>query len=91
MIAFLLCLATLLYILEPLFIASTSVALKVSGNTQTDKIALLDRKERSLRAIKDLDLDFKMGKLSQLDYEASRNELSLEVAEMLSKLGGRAP
>lgn len=89
-IAFLLCLATLLYLLEPLFTANTGANLPLASSDSTlDVVALLDRKERSLRAIKDLDLDFKMGKISSDDYQLSRNELSLEVAQVLAKLGDR--
>jgi hypothetical protein len=86
-IAFLLCLATVLYLLEPLFIANTEATPSLASDVRLDKSALLDSKERSLRAIKDLELDFKMGKISREDYQISRNELSLEVAQVLGKLG----
>lgn len=54
--------------------------------------ALLDRKERSLRAIKDLELDFEMGKLSQEDFDRSKASLFVEAAAILEEIAqkGRA-
>lgn len=51
---------------------------------------LLDAKERSLRALKDLDMDFSMGKLSQEDFETSKKALSLEVANVLNEISRRS-
>lgn len=48
--------------------------------------SLADAKERALRAIKDLELDFSMGKLSQEDFEDSRKALTLEVATLLKDI-----
>lgn len=48
--------------------------------------ALLDAKERALRAIKDLEMDFSMGKLSQEDFDQSRRALSSEVAAILADI-----
>ena len=48
--------------------------------------ALLDAKERSLRAIKDLELDFSMGKLSQDDFDRSKEALSLELLSILDRI-----
>lgn len=54
--------------------------------------ALLDRKERALRSIKDLELDFEMGKLSQEDFDRSKAALSVEAAAILEEIAqkGRA-
>lgn len=49
-------------------------------------MALYDSKERSLRAIKDLELDYSMNKISPEEYERSRQELSLEVAGILEEI-----
>jgi hypothetical protein len=54
---------------------------------------LLDAKERALRSLKDLEMDFSMGKLSQDDFEQSRRSLTAEVAAILAdikKNGGEA-
>lgn len=48
--------------------------------------SLTDAKERALRSIKDLELDFSMGKLSQEDFEESRSALTLEVANLLREI-----
>jgi hypothetical protein len=47
---------------------------------------LLDSKERALRALKDLELDFTMGKVSPDDFERSKRELSQEVAQILEEI-----
>ena len=52
----------------------------------TQKMVLMDAKERSLRALKDLDLDFSMGKLSKDDHDQSRAALSQDVARILDEL-----
>lgn len=47
---------------------------------------LLDAKEHVLRSIKDLDLDFAMGKVSQEDYNDSKEKLSFEASTIIEKL-----
>jgi hypothetical protein len=47
---------------------------------------LLDSKERALRALKDLELDYTMGKVSRDDFERSKSELSQEVAQLLQEI-----
>ena len=42
-----------------------------------------DATERALRSLKDLEFDFKMGKLSAEDYERVRSELAAEAAHLL--------
>lgn len=48
--------------------------------------ALLDRKERALRALKDLELDFAMGKISESDFEAAKSTLTIEATAILDEL-----
>jgi hypothetical protein len=48
--------------------------------------ALLDSKERALRALKDLELDFAMGKISEEDFESSRHALTIEATAILDEL-----
>ncbi len=55
-------------------------ALESPSDTQ-----LLDSKERLLRALKDLEQDFSMGKIEEEELSQSRSELSLELAEILKK------
>ena len=48
--------------------------------------SLLDAKERALRSLKDLEMDFSMGKLSQEDFDQSRRTLTAEVAAILTDI-----
>ena len=47
---------------------------------------LLDSRERLLRAIKDLELDQTMGKVSREDFERGKGELALELAQVIEEL-----
>lgn len=60
---------------------------EVEGGLETESYAaLMDKKERALRALKDLELDHTMGKVGQGDFERSKRELSIEVAEILEEI-----
>lgn len=50
------------------------------------RTSLLDAKERAVRALKDLELDFAMGKLGAEDFEQAKRGLTLEVAGILKEL-----
>jgi hypothetical protein len=55
--------------------------------TGSDQLGrLLDSKERALRALKDLELDYTMAKVSRDDFERSKLELTREVAQVLEEL-----
>ena len=54
---------------------------------------LRDAKERALRALKDLELDFAMGKISQEDFTNSKGSMTAEIASILAEIkkqGGEA-
>lgn len=72
------------FVLSPLFEPAmpNSGALSESGALGP----LLDAKERGLRALKDLELDFSMGKLSPDDFEQSKRSLNAEVATVLADI-----
>lgn len=72
------------FVLSPLFEPALPSHGGVSNNG--DVGPLLDAKERALRAIKDLELDFSMGKLSQEDFDQSRRSLTAEVAAILDDI-----
>jgi hypothetical protein len=77
------------FVLSPLFEPAMPSYLATPGDGALG--ALLDAKERALRSIKDLEMDFSMGKLSQDDFDQSRRALSSEVAAILArieKIGG---
>ena len=72
------------FLISPLLDAGGGPGSTPSGYGEA--AALLDAKERSLRAIKDLELDFSMGKVSQDDFERSREALSLELISILDRV-----
>jgi hypothetical protein len=73
-----------LYLARPFFEAA------YAGESSTAEVeslqSLQDSKERSLRAIKDLELDYSMGKVSREDFDRAKTELSIEVAGVLEEL-----
>jgi hypothetical protein len=79
------------YVLSPLFETALS---NFGVATQPGTLGpLFDAKERALRSLKDLEMDFSMGKVSQEDFEQSKRSLSSEVAEILAEIkknGGEA-
>jgi len=54
------------------------------------KRSLLDSKERALRAVKDLELDRSMGKISEEDFAKAKQDLLRELAVILEETRGRA-
>ncbi len=85
--AALLTLAIVLFAGLPL-LAPGSLAVAAGGAADNRENILFDSKERGLRALKDLDLDYAMGKLSKDDYEQSRESLTRDVAAILTELKG---
>jgi len=79
------------YVLSPLFETARA---QYGTAVQPGALGpLLDAKERALRAIKDLEMDLSMGKLSQDDFEQSKRSLTTEVAAILAEIrkhGGEA-
>jgi hypothetical protein len=53
-------------------------------------LSLLDSKERALRALKDLEFDRSMGKVSDEEFARAKQELLQEVAAILEEARGRA-
>jgi hypothetical protein len=71
------------YVLSPLF----ETAMPNYGSATEGTLGpLLDAKERALRSLKDLEMDFSMGKLSQDDFDQSKRSLSSEVASILAEI-----
>jgi hypothetical protein len=74
-----------LYLAAPLFERDAALV-EGAGVSTEGSVRLLDAKERALRALKDLELDFAMGKVSKDDYDRSYAELSGEVGRIISEL-----
>jgi hypothetical protein len=70
-------------VLTPLLVHAGSIGEQTGPAGDT---TLTDAKERGLRALKDLDLDYAMGKLTKEDYEQARTMLTAEVANVLDRL-----
>lgn len=49
---------------------------------------LIDRKERIVQIIKDLDLDFTTGKLAGAEYDRMRSSLTAELGTLLTQIDG---
>lgn len=56
-----------------------------AGSTRS----LLDTKERALRALKDLEFDRSMGKVSEEEFTKAKQELLQEVSAILEETRGR--
>jgi hypothetical protein len=78
-------LALAAFMAAPLFEASANGALIDSRNNDLYR-QLADKKEVALRLCKDLELDYSMGKVSHDEYLRSKDELSLEMAQILKEL-----
>jgi hypothetical protein len=48
--------------------------------------ALLEQKSRCMQLLKDLELDFSTGKLSDSDYSRMRTSLTSELAQLLTRI-----
>lgn len=78
------------FLVKPLFEPALSAEAELRSNTALRN--LLDEKERTLRALKDLETDFSMGKVSAEELEPARRALALEAGKLLEEIkrhGGR--
>ena len=83
-LSFIFSLLTGLYFARPFFEAAYAGVDSTAGIESLQ--SLRDAKERALRAIKDLELDYSMGKITQEDFDRAKNELSIEVAGVLEEI-----
>ncbi len=74
-----------LFLVAPLFESAVAES-GVAGPEFNTPRRLRDAKERTLRALKDLELDHQMGKISREDFERSSQELSQELAQILNDM-----
>lgn len=72
------------YVLSPLF--EPPMPSFANGSDGGALGPLLDAKERALRSLKDLEMDFSMGKLSKEDFDQSKRSLTAEVATILADI-----
>lgn len=77
-------------LIKPLFEPALGAEAELGGDSAL--WGLLDEKERTLRALKDLDVDFSMKKISAEEFEPARRALTLEAGRLLEEIkrhGGR--
>ena len=80
--------ALLLYVAYPLFLEPEEDVRK--DPRSLDREQLLEEKENLVANLKDIEMDYRMGKLSQEDYEQLKSDFELRamgVFERLDQLG----
>ncbi|MFN8006633.1 MAG: hypothetical protein U0V70_06380 [Terriglobia bacterium] len=84
-------LATLLLVFRPILASARSGSWTgLEGNPSPLK-RLLRKKERVYENIKDLEFEYKMGKLSDNDFHRLREEFSHEAYQLLREIEGLQP
>jgi len=87
-IGILLAIVTAVFVGYPLFQKQkTKVSFALNHRAQE----LEARKAEIYAAIRDIDFDYRMGKLSQEDYEALRNQYKTEAIGMMKQIDAMAP
>ncbi len=77
-----------LWVLAPLLGWGATDAFASSGEGLSDT---MQRRNETLKALKDLELEFEMGKLTREDYEQTRAQLSRQAVEIYKELDAQAP
>ncbi len=75
------------FVLFPVFARSNEVSELPSANARERK-SLGEQKERLYEAIKDVDFEYRAGKLSDADYQSVRSDLVSQASVIMSKLDG---
>lgn len=73
------------FVIQPLFQKPLSAPLSQDGSADALKL----RKDVVYQQIKEAEMEFEMGNLSRKDFEATRNQLKQEAAEILAQLRKR--
>jgi hypothetical protein len=93
LLAVLLAVAAVAFVARP-FLAEPEVAddrLRGLTAEEQERLQLLERRDRALGALKELEFDHRTGKIADADYEASVRPLRREAAEALRALEPPAP
>lgn len=86
-VVFLLILGTIIYVGLPLFRSKTAHKIRSLQQLQKQRAeGLLTRKDTIYSTLKDLDFDYKMGKLSEQDYEELKTQYEKEAVSLLQKI-----
>ena len=83
--------AALIYIFYPIVLSSSQRIILEADSGTTALKRLLRKKETAYENIKDLEFEYKMGKLSDEDFHRLRNDLSREAYEILARIDAIEP
>lgn len=95
LIAPILFIAGILYIAYPLLKEEEETEVRAADEKSAEDEALLDRGD-IIDVLRDIDMDYRMGKLSQQDYEALKGDFerravgAFQKLQSLQKRGGKA-
>ncbi|MBI4454489.1 MAG: hypothetical protein HY644_01175 [Acidobacteria bacterium] len=84
LVAALLFLSLLMFIAYPFFQAAEASPTTIRTQSRLDE--LLNEKEEAYLSLKDIELDFRMGKLSGRDYEVLKKESENRAIEVLKQI-----
>ena len=76
---------TILFILAPLLGWGVTPAFELTGSA-TRRDELLRQRQEILAGLKDLDLEYEVGKLTREDYELTRTRLSAQAVEIYREM-----
>ena len=79
-----LALAVMSYVFMPLF--GPQKLLDARSRRANRRLQLLEERERVYETIRDLDFDYRTGKVEESDYRASRSELTARAVDVLKQL-----
>ena len=77
-----------LFVLAPLLGWGASEAFPASAGAREDLIA---RRQETLKELKDLEMEYEVGKLTAEDYEKTRAHLSQQAVEIYKQIDAQAP
>jgi|SoiMethySBSTD1v2_1073268.scaffolds.fasta_scaffold4053185_2 hypothetical protein len=79
--------AVALYVLGPILGWGSPAPLADTGAREADRRReLLDRRQETLAGLKDLTMEYEVGKLTREDYEQQREKLTREAVEIYREL-----
>jgi len=78
--------AVALFILSPLLGWGTAPAFDAAPPGSDRKRELLEQRQETLAALRDLQMEFEVGKLTREDYEQTRERLTLHAVEIYREM-----
>ena len=93
LLAVLLAVAAVVFVARPFLAEPEAEDDRLGGLTpaEQERLQLLERRDRALGALKELEFDHRTGKIADADYEASVGALRREAADAMRALDPVAP